>query len=468
MRPFCIFITLFWCAVAEDFPSLISANASIAVVLDHQFLGDQSQPILDELKNHIKELSRVELKHGGVIVHYYAWTAINLKKGFLAVFSVASCQDTWSLYRRVMEEEIFLFALTEVDCPRLPRNTALTVTFAAPGDELPQLLLDLRTERAFNWKSAVILHDNTLNRDVVSRAVQSLTSQTDNQLPSTSVTVYKMRYVLNDYLRRKEINRVLSKLPVQYIGENFVAIVKSEMMLTMVEAARDLGMSHTMAQWLYIITDSRRRHNTTPNELFEGENVAYIYNTTTDSMDCKNGILCYCKELMGAFISALDTAVQDEFDVAAQISDEEWEAIRPSKIQRRDMLLRHMQQYISVYSGCGNCSRWEAMVGDTWGTTYQRQTDIMDDNQDGGNKTNLIEHVELLQVGYWRPVDGIKFQDILFPHVQHGFRGKELPILTYHNPPWTILHTNASGSVVSYSGLLFDIVGQLAKSKNFT
>ncbi|VVD02994.1 unnamed protein product [Leptidea sinapis] len=240
------------------------------------------------------------------------------------------------------------------------------------------------------------------------------------------------------------------------------------MMLTMVEAARDLGMSHTMAQWLYIITDSRRRHNTTPNELFEGENVAYIYNTTTDSMDCKNGILCYCKELMGAFISALDTAVQDEFDVAAQISDEEWEAIRPSKIQRRDMLLRHMQQYISAYSGCGNCSRWEAMVGDTWGTTYQRQTDIMDDNQDGGNKTNLIEHVELLQVGYWRPVDGIKFQDILFPHVQHGFRGKELPILTYHNPPWTILHTNASGSVVSYSGLLFDIVGQLAKSKNFT
>ncbi|VVD02996.1 unnamed protein product [Leptidea sinapis] len=77
MRPIWIFITLFWCAAAEDFPSLISANASI----DHQFLGDQYQPILDELKNHIKELSRVELKHGGVIVHYYAWTAINLKKG---------------------------------------------------------------------------------------------------------------------------------------------------------------------------------------------------------------------------------------------------------------------------------------------------------------------------------------------------------------------------------------------------
>lgn len=53
--------------------------------------------------------------------------------------------------------------------------------------------------------------------------------------------------------------------------------------------------------------------------------------------------MCYCQEMMDAFISALDAAIQDEFDVAAQVSDEEWEAIRPNKIQRRDMLLKHMQ-----------------------------------------------------------------------------------------------------------------------------
>lgn len=49
--------------------------------------------------------------------------------------------------------------------------------------------------------------------------------------------------------------------------------------------------------------------------------------------------------MMNAFISALDAAVQDEFDVAAQVSDEEWEAIRPTKSQRRDMLLKHMQVF---------------------------------------------------------------------------------------------------------------------------
>jgi hypothetical protein len=57
----------------------------------------------------------------------------------------------------------------------------------------------------------------------------------------------------------------------------------------------------------------------------------------------QNSILCYCQEMMSAFVSALDTAVQDEFEVAAQVSDEEWEAIRPNKLQRRKMLLNHMQ-----------------------------------------------------------------------------------------------------------------------------
>lgn len=83
--------------------------------------------------------------------------------GFLAVFSIASCADTWSLFSRTEEEEILLFALTEADCPRLPINNALTVTFMDPGQELPQLLLDFRTRKAFKWKSAVLLHDDTLS-----------------------------------------------------------------------------------------------------------------------------------------------------------------------------------------------------------------------------------------------------------------------------------------------------------------
>lgn len=53
--------------------------------------------------------------------------------------------------------------------------------------------------------------------------------------------------------------------------------------------------------------------------------------------------MCYFKEMMDAFVSALDSAVQEEFDVAAQVSDEEWEAIRPTKQQRKDALLQHVK-----------------------------------------------------------------------------------------------------------------------------
>ncbi|KAI8421917.1 hypothetical protein MSG28_009840, partial [Choristoneura fumiferana] len=297
-----------------------------AVVLDRQYLGEHYQTLLEGLKDYIKELARVDLKHGGVVVYYYSWSTIN------------------------------------------------------PGQELPQLLLDLRTNKAFNWKSAIILHDDTLN---------------DEDVPSISVTVFKMKHEINDYLRKKEMHRVLSKLPVKHIGENFIAIVTSDVMSTMAETARDLSMMHTQAQWLYVISDTDSRHSNLSaliNELHEGENVAYMYNVTEDHEDCRNGIMCYAEEMMTAFVLALDAAVQDEFDVAAQVSDEEWEAIRPTKLQRRDLLLKHMT------------------------------------------------------VGYWRPTDGTRFDDFLFPHIAHGFRGKVLPVITYHNPPWTILKANESDS----------------------
>ncbi|XP_013193622.1 ionotropic receptor 93a isoform X2 [Amyelois transitella] len=481
MRLWALSISCFFLSVyGEEFPSLITANASIAVVLDRQYLGEQYQPILDSLKDYIKELARVELKHGGVVVHYFSWSTISLKKGFLAVFSIASCEDTWSLFSRTEEEELLLFALTEVDCPRLPLQSAITVTYMDQGQELPQIFLDLRTTRAFKWKSAVILHDDTLNRDMVSRVVQSLTLQVgDDSVPSISVTVFKMKHEVNEYLRRKEMYRVLSKLPVKYIGENFVAIVTTEVMTTMTEVARDLSMTHTMAQWLYVISDTSAHSGNLSNlinALYEGENLAFMYNVTDDNTDCQNGILCYSQEMLNAFVSALDMAVQDEFDVAAQVSDEEWEAIRPSKLQRRNMLLKHMQQHISSKSRCGNCSTWRGLAADTWGATYRQFTETDQGSQETKEKdhvnmnitTPVIEQIDLLQVGSWRPIDAMRYTDVLFPHVEQGFRGKELPIITFHNPPWSILQVNESGMISGYSGLMFDIVEQLAKNKNFT
>lgn len=45
---------------------------------------------------------------------------------------------------------------------------------------------------------------------------------------------------------------------------------------------------------------------------------------------------------------ALDRAIVDEMEVAAQVSDEEWEAIRPTKQERSSSLVKHIEVKISL------------------------------------------------------------------------------------------------------------------------
>lgn len=85
-----------------------------------------------------------------------------LSSDFTAVLSVASCADTWKLFKAAKEEILLLMAMTEPDCPRLPTNEAIMIPILKTGEELPQVLLDMKAMQAFNWKSATILHDETL------------------------------------------------------------------------------------------------------------------------------------------------------------------------------------------------------------------------------------------------------------------------------------------------------------------
>lgn len=73
---------------------------------------------------------------------------------------------------------------------------------------------------------------------MVSRVVQSLTSQVGKgSVQSVSVTVFKMKHETNEYLRRKEMHRVLSKLPVKYIGKfSFRAVINYNLLVHILSA----------------------------------------------------------------------------------------------------------------------------------------------------------------------------------------------------------------------------------------
>jgi len=65
----------------DDFPSLLSANASIAIILDREYLNIAYEEILKQIKVIVEKLLREDLRNGGLIVTYYSWTSINLKRG---------------------------------------------------------------------------------------------------------------------------------------------------------------------------------------------------------------------------------------------------------------------------------------------------------------------------------------------------------------------------------------------------
>lgn len=119
-----LFITHSLC---DDFPSLLTQNASIAIIIDREYLDLKYDDVLNEMKVIIERVLREDLKNGGLIVSYYSWTKINLKKDFSAVLSITSCENTWEIYQDAMGENLLIMAITDPDCPRLPYDEAIMV-----------------------------------------------------------------------------------------------------------------------------------------------------------------------------------------------------------------------------------------------------------------------------------------------------------------------------------------------------
>lgn len=53
----------------------------------------------------------------------------------------------------------------------------------------------------------------------------------------------------------------------------------------------------------------------------------------------KGGILCLVDELMSVFIMAFSALIQQEIELSQRVSEEEWDEIRPSKIDRRQSMV---------------------------------------------------------------------------------------------------------------------------------
>ncbi|XP_046658223.1 ionotropic receptor 93a [Homalodisca vitripennis] len=155
---------------------------------------------------------------------------------------------------------------------------------------------------------------------------------------------------------------------------------------------------------------------------------------------------------MQSLVEGLDMAAQAERDKSSKVSEEEWEQIKPSKVERKNTLLQFIKKKLRNEVNCDNCTMWRALTAELWGQDYDISASAS----------------HLLEIGYWNPREGCSLSDQLFPHSKYGFRQLVLPIASFHFPPWQIINYNSTGHAVEFKGVVFEIVDFIAKKFNFT
>ncbi|CAK9824580.1 Ionotropic receptor 93a [Anthophora retusa] len=447
----------------NNFPSLVTTNATMAVVVDKSFFSSKEEykntigAVQDLIVNTVKK----EMHVGGIVVRVFRDVNVNLRQDYTILLSVAACYLTWRLHEAARKEELVHFAITDPDCPRFLDNDGISIPFVVPGEELSQIFLDLRMTNVLPWNVINILHDDTFDRDTISRVMKAISDKLPSKrLNLVSRSIFTLRHDDTEKGRKNSVRKILHDFHVEQLGHCFLVIATVEMVADVMTVAKSLKMVHPASQWLYVVTDSAMQ-NVTNMTMFvdllaEGGNVAFIYNATEFDNFCERKLMCYIKELIEALSKVLEHSLINEIDLLRRAGKEEFDLVRLTKRERRKEILGnvtiHLSQNTFASDGvCGQCMLWRFSSSITWGNFF----------------SHAKNEAHLLDIGLWTPSLGVNLTDVVFPHIAHGFRGINLPITTYHNPPWQIITVSETGEK-SYEGLVFDVVKYLGKKLNFT
>ncbi|KAL6263497.1 hypothetical protein P5V15_006288 [Pogonomyrmex californicus] len=446
-----------------DFPSLVSANTSMAVVIDKSFFDNKAEyrDIVRNIYNFIATVTKEEANTIDIDVHIFRGTRVNNLRDYTVLLSVATCHQMWSLHDAARKEELVHLAITDHDCPRLPDSEGVSIPLVSPGEELSQIIFDIREIDAFAWTNVNILHDDTFDRDTINRVTKAISRSLPNKnFNLVSRALFAFKHADSERSRRYYIKHVLENYRVDQLGRCFLVIVTIDAAADVMEVAKSLNMALPDSQWLYIITDSVMRNSTNITSfvdlLTEGSNVAFIYNTTDSDTYCNVSLKCHIQELVGALVNALKLSFMIEIELYSHMSDEEFELVRLNKHEKRQEILKNIrikliEDTFATGGVCGKCLFWRLASAITWGNFFVH-----------GKKT-----AHLIDSGTWMPNLGANLTGPIFPHVVHGFRGISVPIATYHNPPWQTISLSDSGEK-EYGGLVFDVVKYLGRKLNFT
>ncbi|OXU22666.1 hypothetical protein TSAR_016242 [Trichomalopsis sarcophagae] len=439
----------------NDFPSLMTANATMAVIVEKGFFKntDNYRHTLDEISDVAKAVIRKNTEISGIALHVFGDADVNLARDYTVLLSVASCQTTWHLFKRAQKEKLVYLAVTEPDCPRLPEDAGISLPLTNPGEELPQIFLDLRTTGSLSWPKVNLIHDETFARDTISRVVKALSLELpDKRVSLSAQALFSTRFEKNENAMRQRVHRILSNYRVDQLGSCFMVVVTVDMVSVVMEVAKSLRLVHPGSQWLYVISDAAGREAKVASFaelLAEGENVAFVHNATKRLANCDMGLMCHVKELVRALAISLENSLLNELELYDRVTEEEFEVVRLSKAERKQEIVKSVNRELSYArartSSCGKCVNWRFSSAITWGTSFasseekQRRESAekrrREDSKRHGEDDQVAKSLgvgELLDAGTWSPGPGVNMSEPLFPHVKHGFRGRSLPVSTFH------------------------------------
>ncbi|XP_037717330.1 ionotropic receptor 93a [Drosophila subpulchrella] len=450
---------------ANDFSSFLSANASLAVVVDQEYMTTRGENIMAHLEKILSDIIRENLKNGGINVKYFSWNAVRLKKDFLAAITVTDCENTWKFYKNTQENSILLIAITDSDCPRLPINRALMIPIVENGDEFPQIILDIKVQQILNWKTAVVFVDQTILDDNSVLVKSIVHESTTNHISPISLILYKINDSLRGQQKRAALRRALAQFaPNKHEEMRQQFLVVSAFHEDIIEIGETLNMFHVGNQWMFFVLDKDPR-NFDPDavtiNLDEGANIAFALNETRT--DCQYTLNCTINEVSLALVTSISRMTVEEEFIYGEISDEEWESIRFTKQEKQAEILEYMKDYLKANSKCSSCARWRIETAITWGKSQEHRKFRTDPTRDAKNR-----NFEFINIGYWSPLLGFVCQELAFPHIEHHFRNITMDIVTVHNPPWQILTKNSNGAIVKHSGIVMEIIKELSRALNFS
>ncbi|XP_075148376.1 ionotropic receptor 93a [Haematobia irritans] len=446
----------------NDYSSFISANASLAVVVDQDYMREHNLNIMGLFQKILGDTIRENLKNGGINVKYFTWSGIRLKKEFLAAMTVMNCENTLKFFKATRSSTILLIAITDTDCPRLPLNEALMLPLMGRGEEFPQMILDAKVQNILPWKTAVVIMDESLVNENTKLVESVVHESSKNNIVPISLYLYSINDRLRTQKKRQAIREAL--LPFQnHPREHNQFIVFSKFYEDIIEMADGMDMFHINNQWLFFVLDENQRKFDSmaiTQNLNEGANVAFVLNQTLPS--CENSLNCTIGEISMAFVLAISKLITEEQSIYGEISDEEWEALRYTKKEKQDDILNTMKTYLKNHSKCSTCTKWSVETALSWGKSQEHNKGQI------GSFENRNKHFEFVNIGYWTSVLGFVTHELAFPHITHYFRNITLDIITIHRPPWQILKKDSSGKIIEHSGIVMEILKELSKMLNFT